>query len=96
MEQDKTSTRRHLAAKTRQYQAHSITWQELIDELYKATAQDKQDDLISELFDLIEHEPKRGGFLGMKEKQWQTYQTRISNVLQKLEQDGGERNYKQI
>lgn len=61
-----TDKRKQAAAIARAYQQKTITWQKFMDE----TAYFKDDDLIDELVDLIEHEPKRGGFMGVNEKEW--------------------------
>jgi hypothetical protein len=40
-----------------------------------------QDELIAELVDLIEHEPKAGGFLGMSVKEHAKYITRVHEII---------------
>lgn len=49
------------------------------------TADFKNDKLIDKLIDLIEHEPKRGGFMGLNEKEWQKYQSSIQDAIAELE-----------
>jgi hypothetical protein len=44
-----------------------------------------EDDLISELVSVIEHEPKRGGFLGVREKGWKQYQDALQRAIHALE-----------
>ena len=49
------------------------------------TADFRDDELIDELVDLIEHEPKRGGFMGVTEKEWYEYQQSIQDAIAVLE-----------
>jgi hypothetical protein len=44
-----------------------------------------EDELIREVVDLIEHEPKRGGFLGVNEKHWAQYQSQLYSAIAALE-----------
>ena len=60
-----------------------IEWQTFMDEM--ADLSDK-DSLIDKLIDLIEHEPKRGGFMGVSEKKWENYQTAIHEIIKELEE----------
>jgi hypothetical protein len=46
---------------------------------------DCHDNLVGELVTLIEHEPKRGGFLGVDEKHWAQYQSQLASALAALE-----------
>ncbi len=46
---------------------------------------DSEDELVGELVDLIEHELKRGGFLGLNEKEWAQYQSRLTSAIAALE-----------
>ena len=46
---------------------------------------DCDDDLVGELVTLIEHEPKRGGFLGVNQKHWAQYQSQVASALAALE-----------
>jgi hypothetical protein len=41
----------------------------------------EQDELIAELVDLIEHEPKAGGFLGMSAKEHAKYMARVHEII---------------
>jgi len=47
-----------------------------------------EDPVIAELVDLIEHEPKRGGFLGVSESEWAEYRSSIERAIQKVESEG--------
>jgi hypothetical protein len=40
--------------------------------------------LIDELVDMIEHEPKRGGFMGVSEAEWKRYEDRINTLIKVL------------
>ena len=46
---------------------------------------DSADETIQELVDLIEHEPKVGGFLGANAIEWGQYQSTIAEVIAILE-----------
>ena len=72
--------RRRAAEEARAYLSGERSWEEFIDRYT-----DNDDDLIAELVDLLEHEPKRGGFLGASEKQWAQYQSRLSSAIAALE-----------
>jgi hypothetical protein len=87
LDQQQILTRRQLAEKTRQYQSGNLSWQELIDFLFDANKQYPEDQLIFDLYDLIEHEPKRGGFLGVSEEEWQRRQRMVTNIINTFEQD---------
>jgi hypothetical protein len=43
------------------------------------------DDLISDLLDLLEHEPQRGGLLGASEDAYAKYETNIERAIRALE-----------
>jgi hypothetical protein len=49
------------------------------------TADFRDDELIDDLVDLIEHEPKLGGFMGISEKEWYEYQQSIQDTVAMLE-----------
>ena len=68
----------------RAYLSGKQSWEQFID-LFA----DNEDELIAVLVDLIEHEPKRGGFLGVNEKQWAQYQSQLSSAIAALESDRG-------
>jgi len=73
--------RNKVAAIARAYLEHQISWQNFMDEI----AQFQEDSLIDDLVDMIEHEPKQGGFMGVTEKEWQEYQRAILNIIGQLE-----------
>jgi hypothetical protein len=51
------------------------------------TGEDADED-ISKLVDLITHEPKSGGFLGVKQSVHDRYMTKIWCLIEKLEKEG--------
>ena len=79
-----TESRRRTAAIARSYLGGSISWKDFMDE----TAEFEGDTLIDELVDLIEHEPKRGGFMGVNDKEWLQSQHAIMNIITALESNG--------
>ena len=46
---------------------------------------DSPDELISDLVDLLEHEPRRGGLLGVSETTYDKYEAKIERAIQVLE-----------
>lgn len=72
--------RRQAACIARSYLDKKLTWQQFMDD----TADFRDDELIDELVDLIEHEPKRGGFMGVTEKEWYEYQLAIQDSIAML------------
>ena len=76
-----TDKRRQSAVIAHAYIEKKITWQQFMDE----TANFRDDELIDELVDLIEHEPKRGGFMGVNEKEWYEYRQSIRDAIAVLE-----------
>ncbi len=58
-----------------------ITWQPFMDSFVSS----KNDKTVDELIDLIEHEPKRGGFMGLSEKERTAYRTSIRRIIEQLE-----------
>lgn len=79
---DHISLRRKAAEAGRAYLSKNLSWEEFMDQFA-----DSNDDLISDLVDLIEHEPKRGGFLGVNETQWVEYQTQVKAAIAALESE---------
>jgi hypothetical protein len=79
---DDISLRRDAAKAGRAYLSKNLSWEEFMDRFAES-----DDDLISDLVDLIEHEPQRGGFLGVNETQWVEYQTQVKVAIAALESD---------
>jgi hypothetical protein len=75
------SLRREVARDARRYLASEMPWAEFISR-YGETDQDEE---ISELVDLIEHEPQRGGAMGVSEDRWFAYRQKVESVLRMLE-----------
>ena len=80
MEVDIQVLRREAAAAGRAVIAKTLSYDEFMQRFA-----DCDDELISDLVDLIEHEPKRGGFLGVGEKHWAQYQSQVASALAALE-----------
>jgi hypothetical protein len=59
----------------------SLTYAEFIDEYPESNDGD-----IMELFDLIEHEPKKGGLFGISEYEHYNYILRINKLIEKLKE----------
>jgi hypothetical protein len=75
------SNYRKFAAKlAKQYYTGTLTYIEFIKKF-----PDSDDFDINELLDLIEHEPKKGGILGVSELEHFNYIRRIDNLIDKLE-----------
>ncbi len=83
MELDKLGKEaRHRVAKmAKSYLQGHTSLRNFMDE----TADFEGDSLIDELVDLIEHEPKHGGFMGLNEKEWLEYRRSVENTIQALE-----------
>ncbi len=54
------------------------------DDFLMHTPDDENDEDISELIDLITHEPKRGGFMGVSKKEHDKYMASIQELINKL------------
>ena len=80
MADDINSLRQRAAKMARDYRAGQVTWDDFITEFSAC-----EDELIAEVVDAIEHEPKRGRFLGVSEKDWKAYTDRLQELIQKLE-----------
>lgn len=71
--------RSRAAQAARDYQNGKISWTAFMDEFAGS-----EDETVAELVDLIEHEPKRGGVLGVNEKGWAEYQAQIEQAIEAL------------
>ena len=76
------SRRSNAASAGRAYVAGTMTWRAFIDEFGE-----KPDPLIAELVDLVEHEPKQGGFLGANARNWAVYCQQREAAIARLETD---------
>jgi hypothetical protein len=72
--------RQAAAAAARACLANELSWYEFLDRFSES-----DDELISDLVDLIEHEPKRGGFLGVNEQAWADYQSQVTAAIDALD-----------
>ena len=73
---------RKLAAKLgRQIMEEKISFSQFSKEFPK----DKTDAEIVNLFDLIEHQPKQGGFWGLSKKKFDLYNLNIMRTIEYLE-----------
>jgi len=54
------------------------------DEFLMGAPDNDEDEDISELIDLIEHEPKRGGFMGISPEKHDLYMAEIKKLIEKL------------
>ncbi len=73
--------RQKVAKAAREMYSGGITFEQFID----LTPDQDNDELIDELVYLIEHEPQKGGVLGVKEKDHESYMQQIFKVIEKLE-----------
>ena len=71
--------RRQIARQARKPYKNEIRYDEFL------VGVPQQDQLIDELVDLIEHEPKKGGFFGVNKNKHAEYVSDIFCVIQKLE-----------
>jgi len=56
------------------------------DEFLTIYPDDTDDKDIDALFDLLEHQPKLGGFLGVSQKTYDLYSQRINEVLKRIDE----------
>ena len=74
------SNRRQVGKWAEQYLAGDLTGQRFLELAPAGT----DDDLIAELIDLIEHEPKREGILGATPEQHDEYGRRMRELIRTL------------
>jgi hypothetical protein len=72
--------RQRSAEHARAYLSGKLSWDQFMERFAS-----NEDELIREVVDLIEHEPKRGGFLGVNEKHWAQYQSQLYSAIAALE-----------
>jgi len=78
MAQLSASVRSQIAAQAKDVIEGRLTYWNFIDGL---PTEHDQDELIAELVDLIEHEPKVGGFLGVSAKEHANYMARVHEII---------------
>ena len=76
--------RRRVAVKALAYKNGEISWDAFMGEFGELTGSDETDDLVDELVTEIEHEPQRGGFWGLNERQWKEYEQHIYRLIDEL------------
>ena len=72
--------RRRAVERVRALRARDISWDDFMDEFGEV-----QDPPIADLVNLIEHEPERGGLLGVRESAYGAYLDRLRQAIEKLE-----------
>ena len=80
MEKDLTLLRRDAAAAGRALMANNLSYEQFMQRFA-----DCEDDLVSDLIYLLEHEPQRGGVFGVNETEWAEYQARLIAAINVLE-----------
>jgi hypothetical protein len=71
--------RARAAQAARDYQGKIISWKSFMEEFGES-----KDEKVAYLVDLIEHEPKRGGFMGVNEKEWAEYASQVEQAINAL------------
>ena len=74
------ANRRQVAQWANQYLSGALSLEQLFDLL----PHDTEDEQVSELLDLIEHEPKRGGFMGTSPEEHGRHMGRIRELVNLL------------
>ena len=80
MAENSAQFRSRAAQAARAYLRKELSWEHFIEEFGEV-----EDELIGVVVDLIEHEPKRGGILGINEKEWAAFQSELSEAIRALE-----------
>jgi DNA-binding ferritin-like protein (Dps family) len=81
MEKTLKALQLEVATKAKEYKTGKLSWGDFIQEFGSTEVEDP---LIDELVDMIEHEPKRGGFMGVNEREWKQYEDRINLLIEEL------------
>lgn len=80
MDADSANLRGRAAAAALAYLAKSLSWDAFMDEFGESN-----DPLVSDVVDLIEHEPQRRGLLGVDEAGWERHHVQLMDAIQALE-----------
>jgi len=80
MEADHKSLRREAAAAGRAVMANTLSYDEFMSRFGYS-----DDELVSDLVYLLEHEPQRGGFFGVNEREWAQHQSQLTEAIGALE-----------
>lgn len=67
----------------RQFYAGNISFNDFL----MGIPEQEQDELVEELVDLITHQPQKGGFMGVSERDYEAYMENINNLIHRLESD---------
>ncbi len=78
MAQLSPTVRAQVAAQAQAVVEGRLKYWAFVDSLPEGT---NEDELVAELVDLIEHEPKVGGFLGMSAKDHAKYMVRVHEII---------------
>lgn len=80
-----TEIRQRVAARARAYKNGEISWDAFMHEFGELlNSEETEDDLVVELISEIQHEPRRGGFWGLNERQWKKYEQNIYQLIEEL------------
>jgi hypothetical protein len=74
--------RQKIATLARGFYLGEVTFEEFMGSVPEM----ENDELIDELVDLVEHEPKKGGLFGASKKEHSEYIQRVFAIIEKLEQ----------
>lgn len=75
-----TLNRRQIAQWGEQYLSGSLSF----DQFFRLVPEDPEDEQVAELLDLIEHEPKQGGFMGVSRETYERHMGRIRELVNLL------------
>lgn len=82
MAQLSSAARTQVAIQARAVIEGRLKYRDFVDALPKGT---DDDEIVAELIDLIEHEPKVGGFLGTSAKEHAKYMARVHEIIALLQ-----------
>jgi len=74
------SDRLRAAEMAREYRAGRVSWVAFMDAFAESS-----DELVADLVDLIEHEPRRGGLLGISDGRWAEHESAVQAAIDALE-----------
>jgi len=77
-----TDDRRRAAEMARQLRAGLVSFREFARAFGRS-----DDESIASLYDLIEHEPAKGGFFGISKSAFAKYQRQIEDAIRALEEE---------
>ncbi len=74
-----TNDRRQVAEWAERYLAGNLSFQRFLE----LVPEESEDSLVTELVDLVEHEPKRGGILGATPEQYDRHMRKLRGFLRR-------------